>query len=393
MFQFEFVLSFGRAVLVSVRGTMNDCKNQSLSLSSCLHNLGKRLSDEWQSSSAISATSLLCLATTIALHVQLLDFQVLLAWLQRCGRHMRLWAAGLSASLRRAGEQRRLREAQRRAADPDAAAAVEAEADLGEQEAGFDSPAQLLADDGEEWAHEVRQSQAALSPADRRLLTPLLADDEMENVGDVRAGPPLWQYPYRILFFQAHDLCVLTLALTFSVVAPLILIPGSLYFVNSYAVRKWQFMSIAKETETPPDSDKHRAAATMLLYGLFVHVFTAAFFVQRQYGGVHYDNPNVGGLTGCRQFQVLAAFAVALLLFLSSSFLYKSLAPPTVNDEADARQIRAALLEESKSYGGAEGAASEGLLGDAAAEVAADEEQCGVQPRAEALLQFSFGKR
>jgi hypothetical protein len=357
--QFIFILSFGRAVFVALAASLASCsagaspppappppspltsmlRDSALRTDTptpparqtwlgCLLNLGNELGQSGFESTIDSAMGLLCLACSFALAVQLLDFQVLLASLRRRARKLRRFADRRFAAAHRTVE--RHKEAARwrdlHAGSLDHALACE--------------PAETpVALDGDE------EPYTPIGASEEGMREPLLVEPSFKYEHDVRAGMPLWQLPFRIMFFQAHDICILTCVLTFSVISPFVFLPGIVYFAHNWALRKWQFMSCGKAVTTPPDGDKHKAASTMLLYGLLLHTLSACFFVQRTKGANGYSAP---------QFRLLAAWGCCLVAYLSSSSFYSSLNSRRVADEdlLSEEETRAVVLDETAGYAG-----------------------------------------
>jgi len=358
--QFIFILSFGRAVTAALVSSLAACDRQTWL--GCLLDTGAQLGQSGFESTINSAMGLLCLACSFALAIQLLDFQVLLASLRRRARRLRRFAgrkiAAAHRTMERHKEAARWRELE--ASGSGAAPPLVEEA----SETGLDSSEQSVEDE--------EPFTPIGTTAEEVLRAPLLGGERevSEHEGDVRAGLPLWQLPFRIMFFQAHDICILTCVLTFSVLSPLIFLPGIVYFAHNWALRKWQFMSCGKAVTTPPDGDKHKAASTMLLNGLFLHTLATCFFVQRTVGGhPGYKAP---------QFRILAAWAFCLLLYLSSSSFYASLNSRRVAGEEEdpgSTEARTTLLRETAGYAGPD--ATEVASGEAvkAEEAAACEPQ------------------
>lgn len=141
--------------------------------------------------------------------------------------------------------------------------------------------------------------------------------------------------PDALVFSQAHDLCLLTCALTFSILAPLVLLPGVLYFAFLVAAQKWKMMSSVAPRQGAADGRLSRAAASLLRMGLLIHVLSATSFVYVRGGRL--------------QFALLAALSCGLLAAASARALFSSHA---VADGGESSQPRVAVLAEAGGYAG-----------------------------------------
>jgi len=145
--------------------------------------------------------------------------------------------------------------------------------------------------------------------------------------------------PDALVFNTAHDLCILCCALTFGILAPLVLLPGILYFVFFYAAQKWSVMSSGTGNCLSSDGRLSRAALHTMRLVTLVHTSAAVFFLYERGGKV--------------QAALLGVVDVLLMMHASLTAMFSITSAQHTDRESAASEVdQAALMQAVSAYAG-----------------------------------------
>ena len=157
---------------------------------------------------------------------------------------------------------------------------------------------------------------------------PLL--DETDRHGDAAASLALNS---KNTFGSAYNVCIFTVALCYSTIAPLAVIPGVLYFLARGAADKWNMLAAEPVASRPPsDGSLARTVVFLLRSASLLHVAALALYTRGRHGEG-------------RQFFALAVLSLVLMVrTLAAVVLEANVQPKLDQPGASNAAAEAALL-------------------------------------------------
>ncbi len=132
---------------------------------------------------------------------------------------------------------------------------------------------------------------------------PLL--DESERDGD---APVSLALSSKSIFSSAYNTCIFSVALCYSTIAPLAVVPGVLYFLARSAADKWQMLAAAPAATRPPsDGSLARTVVFLLRAASLLHVAALTAYVRGRHGQESAQHVCLAVLTAALLVRVLAA--------------------------------------------------------------------------------------
>ena len=165
---------------------------------------------------------------------------------------------------------------------------------------------------------------------------PLL--DESERDGEAAVSLALSS---KSIFGSAYNVCIFTVALCYSTIAPLAVIPGVLYFLARCAADKWNMLAAAPAASRPPsDGSLARTVVFLLRAASLLHVAALAAYTRGRHG------------QGRQFFSLAVLTAVLLVRVLAAIALEANVQPKLDEPRAQNAVAEAALLAKAAAaYG------------------------------------------
>jgi len=184
---------------------------------------------------------------------------------------------------------------------------------------------------------ELLQWREAVRNLFRRLLqrrqsavgAPLLDEPDRH---DSDAAPASLALSSKNIFGSAYNVCIFTVALCYSTVAPLTVIPGILYFLARCAADKWNMLAaLPSATRPPSDGSLARTVVFLLRAASLLHVAALATYMHGRHGE---------GL----QFAALAALAAVLLIRVLAAVVFEANVQPKLEEPGTPNAVAEAAL-------------------------------------------------
>jgi hypothetical protein len=184
---------------------------------------------------------------------------------------------------------------------------------------------------------ELLQWRDAVRNLFRRLLqrrqsavgAPLLDEPDRH---DSDAAPASLALSSKNIFGSAYNVCIFTVALCYSTVAPLTVIPGILYFLARCAADKWNMLAaLPSATRPPSDGSLARTVVFLLRAASLLHVAALATYMHGRHGE---------GL----QFAALAALAAVLLIRVLAAVVFEANVQPKLEEPGTPNAVAEAAL-------------------------------------------------
>jgi hypothetical protein len=183
-----------------------------------------------------------------------------------------------------------------------------------------------------QWRRGLRDAARALGRLCRQ--SPLEA--QLLEVGAEDADQAAPHAPdTSIVFLHAYNLTIFTAALCYSALAPLVLVPGCVYFLGRTFTEKWLLVASPAARRPASDGSLTRTAVSLLRVAALVHVTAMAGYTR--------------GRGGTRQAAMLTALALLLLLKNAAAALF-SASEPHDTGQPDTPARNAALLAKAAAY-------------------------------------------